>query len=276
MAMSILVLPLHAQRIVSLAPSLTEICAAIGLRDQLVGRTSYCLYPEEVLDVPVIGGYLDPNLEQIVASRPDKVLALPEHRETTQRLRQLGLDVLVTKNWSIDDILNSITELGKVFGREGEAGRLRSRMEQRMAELKRVRLHSPRVLLTVGRDRSSASIREVYIVGKNGFLQELIEWAGARNVIDQSQPHFPKLSQEALFQLDPDVIIELVPEVLTRQETADWIDDWEPIQQLGAVSDGHVFVIHGPRVLIPGPGYVEVLAKLTRILDGIDEFAARR
>lgn len=202
---------LMAQRIVSLGPNMTEIVCELGLCENLVGVTSYCDYPEWVKNVPKVGGYIDPNLEVILGMNPDLVLALPEHQNAALKLKKLGLNVETIRNYDLADIYKSIETIGALTDHEEEATALIARLSARQTSLTRKRARPLRCLLTLGHEVGGDAIKEVFIVGNNGFLNELIYLAGGENVYQRDKPHYPKLTQESLIALDPDVIIDLVP-----------------------------------------------------------------
>ncbi len=260
--------PLFGQKIVSLAPSLTEITCNLGLCDQLVGVTDYCLFPEEVKSVAKVGGYINPNIEIILSMRPDLVLALPEHQDTVLRLKRLGLKVATIRNWSVADIFQSIIEVGKLVDREQAAAALEARLRARMEELRRKRAHPPRCLFVLGHGGESPQIREVYVVGKNGFLNEIIELAGGVNAYPGERPHFPKLDREALLRLKPDIIIELVPQlelepgmIQRKQEV------WSALKELPAIQNGRYHLLYAEHILQAGPRFLNTLEKVRELLE---------
>ena len=110
------------QRIISLAPGNTEILYALGLEDKLVGVTDYCNYPPAAKEKPRVGGFSTPNLEKVVAAAPDLVLATSIHqRMATPRLEEMGIPVVTLDPKTLDEILESISLVGKVTGKEKEA-----------------------------------------------------------------------------------------------------------------------------------------------------------
>ena len=268
---SVLFLPnLCAQRIVSLAPSLTEITCDLGLCDRLVGVTDFCTYPPQVRDIAKVGGYIDPNLEIVVAMKPDWVLALPEHQTAIAKLEHLGIRVETLRNWSIEDIHQTIGTLGRLLQREQEAQRLELALAARREKFLRKREKPPSCLLVLGHEAASETIKEVFVVGRNGFLNEILYLAGGMNAYPKETPYFPKLSQETLLELDPDVIIALVPvDNLAREEMAKMLKTWQSVPQLRAVRNDNVHIVHAEHVLQAGPRYVDTLARISVILDGL-------
>src|SRR6516162_5333338 len=145
--------PDHPQRLISLAPSVTEIVYALGRGDRLVGDTEYCDYPPEAKRKPHVGAVLNPSLEQIVALKPDLVLGIAEanRRETAEQLDRLGIPLYGLTAHTMDDMLRSVDDLGDLLGREAEAGALIERLQNRIqAVAERVKGRPrPKVLFVV-------------------------------------------------------------------------------------------------------------------------------
>ncbi len=255
-------------RVVSLAPSLSETVCALGGCDQLVGVTEYCLYPAEVKRKAKIGGYLNPNLERIAALRPDLVLALPEHRDVAEKLGKLGLKVATIKNYSVEDVYASLTQVGDLLGRAKEARALTARLREQAGKLAHRRAKKLRCLLVLGSmGPGENEMKEFYLVGRNGFLNELLTLAGGENAWQNAHPYFPKIGQEALLSLDPDVIVELVPQTeISESERQRRRQLWAQLPFLEAGKE-HYHLIHADHVLQAGPRFVETLTQLSRILD---------
>lgn len=255
-------------RVVSLAPSLSETVCALGGSNQLIGVTDYCLYPAELKTKPRIGGYLNPNLERITALRPDLVLALPEHRDIAEKLGRLGLRVETIMNWSVEDVYRSLAKVGSLIGREREARALTSSLRARSAKLAHARPKKLRCLLVLGSmGPGEQEMKEFYLVGRNGFLNELLGLAGGENAWKKSQPYFPKVGQEALLELNPDVVIELVPQAdLSAAEKKRRQKLWADLPFFEA-GRKHYHLIHADHVLQAGPRFVETLEQLSQILD---------
>jgi iron complex transport system substrate-binding protein len=121
--------PDHPQRLVSLAPSITEIVYALGLGDSLVGDTEYCDYPPDAKHKPHVGAVLNPSLEEIVALKPDLALGIAEanRREIAEQLERLGIPLYGLTAHTMDDMLRSVDDLGGLLGKQNAAAVLASR-----------------------------------------------------------------------------------------------------------------------------------------------------
>lgn len=261
--------PSSPQRIVSMAPSITETLFALGLGDRVVGVTRYCDYPREAETKAEVGGFVDPNYEAIVALKPDLVVLLVIHEDARKRLSQLEIRALQVDHRTVDGILESFERIGGVCDVEAAAQALIRSCRERMAAIaaKTEGLDRPRVLLSSARALGSGRIDSVYVAGHGQWYNELIRLAGGENAYPDDGIAFPEVSGEGLLRLDPDVIVEMVPKLDEASYTKqDIIDEWKTVPGLRAVQEGRVYVLGGDYVSVPGPRYVDVLEDLARIL----------
>jgi len=257
------------KRIISLAPNITETLFALGLGDKVVGVTRFCKYPPEALKKEKVGGFVDLNYEAIAVLKPDLVILLPEHENIQKYLNELGLKSIVVHNRRIEEILETITTIGTVCGVEDSARELLSKIESRMKIIKdkTTGKEQPRVLISIGRTMGLNSLKEVCISGKNTFFDELITYAGGRNAYKGVNIAYPVLSAEGLLQINPEIIIDLVPGPETKEldETA-IINEWKSVPDVNAVKNNRVYVLNQNYAVIPGPRFILFLEDLARIL----------
>ncbi|MDQ2665960.1 MAG: helical backbone metal receptor [Gemmatimonadota bacterium] len=229
------------QRIVSLNPTTTELLYAIGAGPRVVGRTSYDLYPAEVLAVPDLGPGLRPNVEAVLAAHPDLVLlyASADNRDAARRLRASGVSTAAYKIDRIADMTRVTLVLGRLTGDTIAALRTVDSVRATLARVRRATaaLPHPSVFWPLWESPLLA-------VGRGSFLNELIEIAGGRNVFaDLPQPS-PAVSFEELLRRDPDIIV-----AGNRSKLRFQADD--RFRTLRAVRDHHIVVIDTS--LINGP-----------------------
>jgi iron complex transport system substrate-binding protein len=247
-------------RVVSLSPSTTETVAALGALPSLVGRSRYCDFPPEVKKLPEVGGYVDPNLEAIVALRPDLVVGArgPAGRRVADTLHARGVDTYFPSTESIADIFAMIRGVGARLGRTAEAERVVSGIESRLAEVADATRHAdrPRVLLLFG-------VEPIIAAGPKSFGDEILARAGARNAVTSGNA-YPSLDVEAVVGLDPDVIVDAaVAEEHGGQRIAKTAEGWSRVR---AVRTDHVVALADEAVLRPGPRVGEGVATLARAL----------
>lgn len=255
--------PAAPQRIVSLAPGITETLFALGLGPSVVGVTRYCAYPPEAARLPHVAGFGEVNFEGVLRARPDLVV-LPEDRVRDRMyLERMGLPVLMLDTLSLPGLLRTITLLGKDTGHEAQAQALRAGLERALAKAKAAAEGKtrPRVLFAVMRaDLESGGITEINVVGHDGFYSELIKAAGGQNAYTGNLP-FPRLSREAILFLDPEVIVEVIPGGSNPEGAR---RDWQSLSSVSAVKTGRVFVLTDQAHTVPGPRFVNTLALLSK------------
>lgn len=255
-------------RIISLAPSITETLFALGLGAQVVGVTRYCNYPPKALTKTRVGGYLDPNLEAIVALRPDLIITFPGHRTLTQRLEQLRISTLQVQHQKLKDILDSIRIIGMATGKETEAKALLASLKSRMDAIKAktAGLPRPQVLVVMGHPISP--LREVFVAGAADPYDEMIRIAGGVNAYQGRFIRMPPLSAEGIMHLDPEVIIELISEQTAPQDLDDTalLQDWAGFSTVAAVKTGRVHFFTDDFDTVPGPRFIRTLEKMARAI----------
>jgi iron complex transport system substrate-binding protein len=250
-------------RIVSTAPSITEICCALGLRGRLVGRTRYCTYPPGIEDVPSIGALVDLNVERLLELEPDLILISGHSRAQTERLKPLGLRVESVPDESLDDLYAAIRRIGELTGRSQSASRLCAQIPDDLDAVSRACRGGPaqRVLVLIGVLRDPPT--PPFVAGPGSFYDVLLHKAGQRNAAPQEQSAFAPLSLEYLRRSDPDVIVELDPDGESRpQGDADALRVWSKVGPLRAVEHKRVRVLTGPEYYLLGPRIAHVYADL--------------
>jgi iron complex transport system substrate-binding protein len=257
-------------RVVSLAPSLSELVHALGAGELLVGRSRYCRHPPALLELPEVGGYLDLGWEFLLALEPDLVLLTPEHGDVLQRLEILGVPALALPQNRLDELLEGCRIVGGALGRQEEGRRLAAALEDSLAAARERALQrsapAPRVLWIAGREPGPGPPRGLWAIGSGSWLAELLSVVGARNAIDDPRPALPGLSRERLLQLDPDWILELAPQPEAGRSTAQRRADWERLPELGAVAAGRVVLLEDEAFVVPGPRLPRALRQLEALL----------
>lgn len=260
--------PTDGPRIISLSPSLTDSLFTLGLGENVVGVTSYCYYPPEARTRPIVGNLYDHNLELILKLKPDIIVLNTGQEKNAQRLNALGIPTVIFDNRRIEDVLNTFTRLGQMFGREAEAAAITTQMRREFEYYRELTASLPKVrtMVSVGRGMGSMTITQSYAVGPTTYIGVILEYAGGENVY-KGQTEYPILTTEALLRLNPEAIIELAPEVNHGAFTAnDVLRQWEPLQELDAVRNGRLYVLSGDYVVMPGPKMIFLLRDMLNVL----------
>ena len=197
----------NPQRIISLAPSITEILFALQLADRVIGVTSYCDFPNEAKAKEKVGDTIKPNLERLIALKPDLILisTASQLEKITNQLDQLGIPVFVTNPKSVVGVLTSIRKIGELTGAEQQAEELVANMQNRLAAVARqvTNQAAPRVLYVL-------QLSPLITAGKNTFINDLINQAGGHSISGEETADYPQFSRETALARAPEVII--IPE----------------------------------------------------------------
>ncbi|MBI3483713.1 MAG: cobalamin-binding protein [Acidobacteria bacterium] len=196
--------PVPVRRIVSLAPNLTETIYALGAQDRLVGVTDFCDYPPEARQKTSVGGAVSPSIEQIVALKPDLVLAQAitmNRRETVDALERLGIAVYSANSRSVDGILESTRHIANLIGAGEQSEALLKSLRARLDDLKLRLAGRPRrrVLFVVWSD-------PLVSVGRQTFIADALRLAGAESIVETEQD-WPRLNLEEVVRLQPEFLV---------------------------------------------------------------------
>ncbi len=258
------------QRIVSTAPSLTEMLYALGLGDRVVGVTTFCRYPPEAASKPKIGNYLQPDVETILSLRPDLVVAEKSMIRQSSTLKRLKLETLEVDDATIAGIYASIRAIGRAAGAAARAEALCGRMQADLTSLKPASGMGPkpRVMFVVG--RTPGRVEDLIAAGASSYIDELIAAAGGQNVFHDAAAPYSKVGLEEILKRDPDVIIdmgEMAQTVgITERQKREVVRLWSRYSNLKAVREGRVFAVASDVFVVPGPRVVEAARQIAAML----------
>ena len=252
------VLPTPAQRIVSLAPSITETLFALGAGGQVVGVTDFCNYPPEAQKKHRVGGITNPSIETIISLKPDLIILSMEGnvREDFRKLLDLGVPLFVTNPRTLNGINKSIRDLGTLTDKDDHALKLVETMNAREDSLRLLPKRSKHVLLIV-------SLQPLIVLGTKTFLAELLQLAGGENIAGDSPSTYPTLSREVVVERNPDVVIVTSNILQNVDGLLELFPEWT---RLNAVRTHQVYRIDPDIISRPGPRVVEGLEALYNII----------
>ena len=259
-----------AQRIVSLAPHITEIICKLGAKDRLVGRSTFCKFPPSVKKIESIGGYLNIDFEKIIRLKPDLILQFP-NEENRQKFEQLGFKVEGLPNESIEDIIGSIQKVGRLLRLENQAKILLKNIQDTLKMVSHDVGKMDRKLtaiFVVGRQPGSLS--RLYLAGKNTYLNQIWEICGGVNAFEEVPLRYFSVSKEDFFKKSIDVILEFHPgwnvdtnRIKSEQRV------WYIFDHLPAVKKENILLFTEQFYLIPGPRITQVAIKFAEIIENI-------
>lgn len=257
------------QRIISLAPSITEVLFALGLGDRVVGVTNFCDYPVEARSKEKVGGYYDTSYETILALESDLVIMLPEHEKQKKYLEKLGIPILVVDQRDTQGIIKSIITIGQACGNEKKARDVVSDINTRMDHIKKRTwgLPRPKVLICVGRTMGSETLEDIFISGRKGFYNEITTLAGGINAYEGHEIRYPTVTGEGITRLNPDVIIEIIPDLPERGLNEEKVKkEWDLLPGVDAVKNGRVYIFGQDYVATPGPRFILILEQMAKAI----------
>jgi iron complex transport system substrate-binding protein len=245
-------------RIVSLGPTITEKLYLLGVEDNLVGVTTYCVRPPEACAKEKIGNVTQVNIEKIVDLKPDLVLAtsLTDHR-AVESLKRLSIHVIVfDEPRSYAETNEQFLELGKIVGREREARQIVTATGRRVDAIRRriKGLPRPTVFVQLG-------TKPLFAATKDSFVNDFIEFAGGTNIAREARSGF--YSREEVLKQDPDIIILVGMDAQTANEKT----AWQKFRALKAVKNDRIFIMDSYRVCSPTPRtFVDALDEMVKAL----------
>ncbi len=251
-------IPARLERVVSLAPNLTEIIYAVGAGDRLVGNTTFCDYPAEAKSVAKVGDTMQPNIESIIALRPQLVLVstASQLEAFTRQMSQQNIPIYVTDPKDFEGVLRTIQSLGGLFGNHDKATQVVSDLRARARAVEdAVKSRKPvKVFYQLSRE-------PLYTAGRDSFITDLIRRAGGESVTADVPGAWPTFSQESALAAQPEAIILPTFDSMGQGET----DVATALKNSPAAKTRRVYGINGDLLSRPGP----------RLVDGLEEMARK-
>jgi iron complex transport system substrate-binding protein len=253
--------PHSAKRIVSMAPSITEILFALGLNEEIVGVTDFCDYPEAALTKPRIGGFVNPSIEMIVSLKPDLIIATRDgnRKETIQRLNDLGFSVYVVNPKGFDGVMKTIQNIGEVVGRRDEERKIVTAMRTKRENILALTqsLPKPRVFFQVGE-------APIITVGRETLANDLIRLAGGRSISENEAINYPHYSIETIMFKAPEVII--ISSMESKRDYLNSVKKWQNWKSIPAVKKNAIYVVDSNLVDRSSPRIEEGLETIVRMI----------
>ena len=249
-------LPARVDRVITLAPNLTEIVFAVGAGDRLVGNTTYCDYPPAAKNVAKVGDTLHPSLEAIIALKPQVVFVstASQLEVFTQQLQNQDIAVFVTDPHDLEGVFRTIEQIGRIVGHEQEANAVVQKLRERTSAVETAVRQAPAVRVFY-----QASAEPLYTAGHDAFVTDLIRRAGGASVTADVSGAWPKFSNESALAARPEAII--LPTGGSMGSANSTVID--ALRNSPAVLAGRVYRINDDHLARPGP----------RVVDGLEEMA---
>ena len=252
-------LPERVDRVITLAPNLTEIVFAVGGGDRLVGNTTYCDYPAEAKSITKVGDSLQPSLERIIALRPQLVLiSTASQLEVFMRqLQNQNIAVFVTDPHDLEGVFRSIEQVGQILGQTEQANAVVKKLRERTSTVQQAVQNTKPVRVFY-----QTSGEPLYTIGKDAFVTDLIRRAGAVSVTADVPGAWPKYSSESALAARPEAIILPTGGSMGAANSS----VTEALRNSPAVLTGRVYKINDDFLARPGPRLVDGLEAMARAL----------
>ncbi|WOD20876.1 cobalamin-binding protein [Paraburkholderia kirstenboschensis] len=247
---AVLTLAAPAQRVISLAPHVTELLYAAGGGLKIVGAVSYSDYPPEAQQLPRVGDNKSLDLERIVALKPDLIVVWRHGNAQRQldRLRELHIPLFFSEPHHLDDVAVSLTKLGELLGTSFTADTAAAAYRRDIARLRAQYANRPAVSVFY-------QVWDQPLMTLNGehMVSDVIELCGGRNVFARLQPLVPTVSTEAVLAANPQAIVTAAPGATKPDTTLPQLGAWRAWPRLSAVANNNLFAIDGDLINRPAP-----------------------
>ncbi|MEA3487346.1 MAG: cobalamin-binding protein [Thermodesulfobacteriota bacterium] len=254
-------IPSRPERIISLAPNITEILFALDLGEEIVGVTMFSDYPEAAGSKPKVGSFVNVSLEKVASLNPDLIIGTADgnRKETVEQLEQIGFPVYVINPGSFKGILETTLNIGTITGREKQAKEVVSGLRQRINAVVSLteNLKRPRVFFQVG-------INPVVTVGRNTIHNKLIELAGGVNIYGDVMTRYPRCGMEEVVARKPDIII--VSSMKRGGNFPRIKNKWMKWKNIPAVKNDRIYIIESNLIDHSSPRIVDGLEKFVEII----------
>jgi iron complex transport system substrate-binding protein len=254
------------QRIITLAPNLTEMIYDLGLGGKLVGNTLYCNYPDEARKVEKIGDMLTFNFEKILSLKPDLVLITVEGntKQTYDKFRELGLKIFATNPRNFEGIKKSYEDFGKIFDIAAVTGK-----KIKMWDSVITQINTESKAFKEATAMFVVELKPVMLAGRNTFINQYLQICGLKNITEDSPANYPVFSREEILKRDPDYIIYPTGGNDNISKIKEAYPEWA---RLKAVKNNNVVFVNWDIYMRPGPRFAEAVSDLfNRLHPGVKQ-----
>ncbi len=254
-------IPHSPRKIISLAPSITEILFALGLNKEIAGVTDFCDHPEAASKKPRIGGFVNPSIEKIVSMQPDLIIAIRDgnRMETIDRLSGLAFPVYVVYPKSFDGVITTLRNIGEIVGRQEDSRKIITEMRtkrEKVVTLTRS-LPRPKVFFQIG-------YFPIITVGKGALADELIRLAGGRSISENESMNYPPYNVVIVIQKAPEIII--ISSMESKRDYTGLVKMWQNWKSIPAVRRNAIHIVDSNIVDRPTPRIVHGLEAMVRLI----------
>lgn len=255
------------RRIVGMAPNIVETIFALGAGDRVVGVSEYTVYPPEARAKPCVGALFNPDLERITALKPDLVVIQDRHAKVEELCRTRGIDLMPVNMARVPSIIEGIDALGRRLGCEARARELVAGIRRDLDAVEKRVAGKPRVKVLICVDRTPGTLKNLFTVGRDSFLSEMVSIAGGESIFNDVARDYFEPSSEEIVMRKPDVVIEMRPGQFADAESQQkLVADWNALATLPAVREKRVHILTDDFVVVPGPRVGLIARRLAAVV----------
>lgn len=247
-------------KIVSLAPNLTELLFSLNVGNKIVGNTKYCNYPDSAKSIEKVGDLLTVDVEKIISLKPDIIFITVEgnSKYDYDKLKQLGLKVFVSNPKNYRGIKKTLSDMSKILGKEKVGDSLIINWDLRIEKVKKTHdvIFAQTVLFLV-------STNPIFTVGKNSFINEILTFAGLKNIASDNDIKYPLYNREEIVKRDPDYILLYETNTNKIDELLRAYPEWNTLK---SVINKRIFYVNADLFSRPGPRFVDAVENLNKLV----------
>ncbi len=251
---------LSPQKVITLAPNLTELVFELGQGNKIIGNTNYCNYPDSAKKIENVADLLSVNLEKITDLKPDLIFITAEGNSKADynKLISLGFKVFVSNPRNFAGIKKTMLDMGKIFRVSEKAEAIVNNWNERIDSVKKT--HEQ---IVAGSVMFLISTNPIYSVGKNTFVHQILTLAGLKNITSDTDVNYPLLNREEILARNPNYILLYETNNNNVSEILKAYPEWNT---LSAVINDRVFFINADLFSRPGPRFVDAVEKLNQMI----------
>lgn len=243
----------NCEKIITMSPSVTDTVWALTLGKKVIATDKFSSWPEGVKELPKVGGFLDPNIEQIATLKPSVVIIPKSAGKTIASLEKLGIKTMSVDHSTLDGVEKSFTRIASACGVPKKGEELLQTFTSKLAATPSE--HKPTILIVVSREMTDKGMRNIIAVGNDKLMSEIITRAGGKNALIGARP-YSMIQREKMVTLQPDIVVDVS---LSSDSDEDVKNAWK-----NSDIQGKIVVINKQWAVIPGPRMVQLLDALRK------------
>ncbi len=254
------------ERIVTLSPSINEIVFALGVGEDVVANTKHCDFPEESRNVVKIGGYNDISLEKVLEVKPTIVIGQDYDQNLIQNLKSLNIKVLSYKTNTIENIKNTILELGILFKKEDKSKEMITRIDDSLNSLKSI-VENKKILIVISPKETLSN--QIYVTGNFLYFEDIIKASGNKNAYNSTSSAQPVVNTEKIINMNPDIIVLLAPFYDGKQQELNQLKNVWKTLPINASKQNNIYAVDKLYAGIPSQRVEFFINDFRKILEDV-------